>query len=128
MNAREQGMIEEEAIAWLIRTRDPHFADWEGFTAWLEQSEAHGRVYDAVCIADEQLAEQLARTEAESAVPALPIPANDVAPRRWWLAGGVAACIAVGGTFFMTTMGGGFEAQEYRTGPGERRSVQLADG
>ena len=129
MSAREQGMIEEEAIAWLIRTRDPDFGDWEGFTAWLEESEAHGRVYDALCLADEQLAGQLART-GDPEVPALPVPANDVAPRRrWWLASGIAASIAVAGTFLVTTMNrDAFPAQEYRTGPGERRSVRLADG
>ena len=89
MSAREQGMIEEEAIAWLIRTRDPDFGDWEGFTAWLEQGEAHGRAYDALCLADEQLAGQLAHS-GELEAPDLPVPANDIAPRRrWWLASGM---------------------------------------
>jgi transmembrane sensor len=124
MNAREQGR--DQAIAWVIRTRDPAFDDWDGFTAWLEQSEEHARLYDALSLADEQIAEGLAVEPAAG----LPLPANDVAPqRRWWLAGGIAAAIAVAGTFLVTTMNqGAFPAQDYRTAPGERRSVQLADG
>ena len=33
--------IEEQAAAWAVRTGDPAFEDWEGFTLWLERDPAH---------------------------------------------------------------------------------------
>ena len=33
--------IREQALAWAVRTGDPEFADWEGFTCWLEENPAH---------------------------------------------------------------------------------------
>ena len=37
--------MEEEAIAWLIRQRDPSFDDWETFEAWLAADAARARAY-----------------------------------------------------------------------------------
>src|SRR4051812_40898799 len=124
MNAREQA--EDEAIAWVIRTRDPAFADWEAFTVWLERSEANAALYDELSLADDRIAEQLARSQPA----AVPVAANDVAPRRrWWIGGAAAASIAVVGALLLTQLDkAAFPARDYRTAPGERRSVQLADG
>ena len=35
----------EQAIDWLIRQRDPAFADWEPFTDWLEADPANNEIY-----------------------------------------------------------------------------------
>jgi transmembrane sensor len=122
MNAK----AEEEAIGWVIRTRDPAFADWDAFTAWLEASDSHARLYDALCLADEAVAEQLARSQPAS----VPLPANDDVPRRrWWIGGATAASLAAVGALLLTQVDRNpFPTQDLRTGPGERRSVQLADG
>ena len=29
-------MMNEEALGWVIRTRNPEFDDWDAFTIWLE--------------------------------------------------------------------------------------------
>jgi transmembrane sensor len=35
--------LEEAARLWAIRVQDPAFADWDGFTEWLERDRAHLR-------------------------------------------------------------------------------------
>ena len=50
-----KAMMNEEALGWVIRTRDPEFADWEAFTAWLEADPAHAPAYDALMTADADL-------------------------------------------------------------------------
>jgi transmembrane sensor len=47
----------EEAIDWIIRLRDPVTADWVGFTSWLEKSPDNAAAYDAVALADADMAE-----------------------------------------------------------------------
>src|SRR3569623_1080743 len=123
----DRAALEEEAIGWVIRTRDPGFADWESFTAWLEQSEAHARLYDSLSLAEAEIADHLSRSPAAVVrTPALPGPA--VRPRRWWVGGAVAASAAATALLFTTIDRAPFPTREYVTAPGEKRVVQLADG
>ncbi len=46
----------KEAIDWVIRLRDPATADWIGFTDWLEKSSDNAAAYDAVALADADMA------------------------------------------------------------------------
>lgn len=46
-----------EAINWMIRLHDPVSADWEGFTTWLEASPDNEAAYNAVALADADMAE-----------------------------------------------------------------------
>lgn len=55
MSNRRSG-VEEQAVEWLVRLRDPAFADWDSFTAWLETDATHAEVYEALALADEQVA------------------------------------------------------------------------
>lgn len=42
---------------WLIRQRDPDFADWDEFIEWLEADPAHAAVYDEMALLDHRLDE-----------------------------------------------------------------------
>jgi transmembrane sensor len=123
----DRAALEEEAIGWVIRTRDPGFADWEGFTAWLEQSEAHARLYDSLCLAETEIADHLSRSPAP-VVPAPALPEPALRSRRWWVGGTVAASAAAMALLFTTIDRAPFPTREYVTAPGEKRVVQLADG
>jgi transmembrane sensor len=113
--------IREQAVAWAVRTGDPEFADWEGFTCWLEEDPAHADAYDQVSLAVADAAD----------VPSLPAGANDEdapPPRvtRRWLGGALAASLAAllaVGVWQMTD-----ERYTVETAPGELRTVALAGG
>lgn len=118
---------DEQAIDWHIRQRDMSAAEWETFAAWLEESPANARAYDAVAMADALLIQPSAPTA----------PANDQAPvieaandnrgwGRWWLAGGIAAAVAlVTGPMLLHN---GPDMQVEQTRPGEMRQIALRDG
>lgn len=123
--------IREEALGWAARTADPEFAEWEAFTAWLEQDPAHAAAYDALQLALDEAAALLRDTpQASTAAPAA--PANDNPPpplsthrARWW-GGAIAAGLVLALTFLMWPGGGGEVL--YRTAPGKTRLIALADG
>ncbi|MFV0624327.1 FecR family protein [Sphingomonas sp. ac-8] len=127
MNAAPDDMLEEAARRWAIRVRDPAFADWDGFTAWLEADPVHNAAYEAVL--DDLDAADALFDVAPAAAPALvvhPVPQRDRARR--WRAPAVAAGVA------LLAVGGGWLAldrdpeQEYAAQPGQRRAIALADG
>jgi len=116
--------VEEAAIAWLIRLRDGGAEDWERFTAWLEADPEHAAVYDEVALADDALG---------ALPPAAPLPAaNDEAPpqrsfgRRTFLGWSVAAALVA--TTGYLTLHQQADLYAIETGPGQRRSIDLADG
>lgn len=113
-----------QALEWAIATRDPGFADWDGFTAWLEADAAHAAAYDAV---------QFALDDADAALTATPEPAaaNDNPPswfmrQRVWLGGAIAASLVLV-LGFMLGFGQSGETL-YRTAPGETQLIALGDG
>jgi transmembrane sensor len=106
-----------------VRTGDPAFVDWEGFTAWLELSPEHAAAYDIVSTAVAEAAEGLAATPAMSA-------ANDDAPRasghsRRWFGGALAASLVAVAMLGVWRGDGTYTEQ---TAPGVTRSIALADG
>lgn len=118
--------MNEEALGWVIRTRDPDFADWEAFTLWLEADPAHARAYDAMMHAD---------SEMDSFIPAqpvaMPVAANDAGersarrPARWVAAGGIAAILVAAVSFAVSNRS---DIYSVTTRPGETRTVALDDG
>ncbi len=70
-------MMNEEALGWVIRTRDPEFDDWDAFTIWLEGDPARATAYDALMAADADLADMV---PAEPIV--MPVAANDAGERH----------------------------------------------
>lgn len=115
---------DEQAVDWAVRVADRTFADWDGFTAWLEADPAHAIRYDAAVVAlaeAERAAAQLPR--GRTVVPAP--PRNLRRPSRW-LSGALAAALvgAVGVTLWPS------RAQPYaiETAAGEQRSFALTGG
>jgi transmembrane sensor len=119
--------LREQAADWAVRTGDPGFADWEGFTAWLEADPAHSLAYDQVMAAVADV--------AEAGLPVGSAPANDnppvePAPLRWarrgWLGGAIAASLAVVTIVGVIGLDGG--STSYATAPGEIRTIALGEG
>lgn len=129
-------MTEEAALAWVIRVRDPGFADWESFTLWLEGDPAHALAYDRLAAIDADLPAMLPAAVPHltpvlpaTVLPATIIPANDedASPRRWrWAAGGGIAAVAAALIAFVAIP----RADPYSvaTAPGQTREIALADG
>jgi transmembrane sensor len=118
-------MMNEEALGWVIRTRDPEFTNWEAFTAWLEADGAHAAAYDRLMADDAGLADVI--PEAPVTIAA---PANDPGERRWrpmrWLGGGAVAAALVA-TVSIGVMNR-TEIYSVTTRPGETRTIALDDG
>jgi len=115
----------DEALLWVIRTRDPDFTDWEAFTLWLESDAGNAKAYDAVMAQDAALAALV-----PTATPGVPSAANDTGvppPRRWrWIAGSAVAA----GLVATLSLGLFSRADIYTvtTEPGETRVVALEEG
>ncbi|MBX7481944.1 FecR family protein [Qipengyuania qiaonensis] len=112
--------ILDEAAAWAVRTSEPGFEDWPGFTDWLERAPEHAAAYDHVMLAVEDGAAML---EAD--------PANDIdeaGPVLWrrWFAPAFAACLALVAAVWVWQANDA--ASVYRTVPGETRQIALGDG
>lgn len=124
----QTGMIDEQALAWVIRTRDPEFTDWEAFTLWLEAAPANAAAYDALAATDDALPAILPPARKETV---LPVPANDPGTllwRRWrWVGGGTlaAALVAVLSVSMLQDRAAPWSVT---TRPGEHREITLADG
>lgn len=120
--------VREVALGWAIATRAPDFADWDGFTDWLEADPIHAAAYDAV---------QFALEQADAALAVLPEPAPEALPaandnppswfasRRGWLGGAIAAALVLALTSVLWI---GPQGTIYQTAPGETRLIALDDG
>lgn len=136
--SRPHAMIEDEAIGWIIRMRDPAFAGWDAFTLWLEADPVHAAIYDELALADADSAALLGETEPVKPAPVAPppprdpLPANDDIPERprWAtrrnMVGWAMAASLLGVVSYTSLMPASSYAVE--TGAGQRRSVTLADG
>ena len=114
--------ILEQAAQWAVRAGDPGFADWDAFTAWLEQDPAHAQAYDRVAAAV---------ADAAEAERAFALPANDQMPSqhplvRRWASAAVAAVLLIFAAFGLWWGEGG--VQSFETAPGETRLIALDDG
>ena len=122
-DAARSSAVEARAIDWLIRQRDPDFADWDGFADWLAEDPAHSDLYDAVASLDRDL-DSLPRAPE----PAVMIAANSSRrlSRRIWFGGAIAAALL--GAVVVPNLGLFGNAQRIETAAGEHRTVKLADG
>ena len=137
IHAHEDG-IGAQARRWVMATHDPAFAGWERLSEWLEQDPAHLLAYNEARDLDDWAAEILAAGAAQAGeTPVNEAPAGDGAEnvvefaprprnRRWFLGVGMAAAIvaALGGWTVLEQLNN----STISTQPGERRTVQLADG
>lgn len=112
--------ILDEAAAWAVRTSEPGFEDWPGFTEWLERSPDHAAAYDHVMLAVEDGVTSLEARPANDTDEAAP------APWRRWFGPALAACLALIAALWVWQVND--TASLYRTVPGETRQIALGDG
>lgn len=114
----------DAALDWAIRVADPDFADWDGYTAWLEADPAHAERYDAAVQALAEAERQVA------AVPPTPVVAQPV-PRRHWHGArwaGAAMAAAVVGAVGLNVWNDRAQPYVVETIAGQQRTVPLGDG
>lgn len=129
--------LRDEAVAWLVRVQSDAATadDWTALTDWLEGSEDRLAAFEEAELIVSDLTER--RDEIAQALP--PAAPNVVsfprgerrpaaAPRRAWIAGAIAASLAVmvGGPALWNASQGTLVT--YETKPGETRRIDLADG
>ena len=56
----DETRIRADALDWLIRQRDPAFAEWEAFADWLDADPARAELYQAMAAADADMADLIA--------------------------------------------------------------------
>lgn len=125
MTATLSDPIRDAAIDWLIRQRDPDFADWDLFTDWLSADPRHAVIYQEMAVADAEMADLIATGPASPVVATPP-----VVPRRrflGWVGGGLAASLLAGLSGY-TLMQASPQPYSVETAGGERLSVTLRDG
>ena len=124
-------MIKQEAIAWVVRLHNSRMTseDRRAFESWQGQSPAHARMFQEVSAVWEDPELHAAAARNAQAAPPLSSYRQPV-PRRVWMKSlvAMAACavlvVTVGIQFDLITR---FQA-DHRTGVGERRMIELADG
>lgn len=120
---------EAAALDWVIRQRDPEFADWDAFTDWLGADPAHAEAYHEAAALDADLA---ALPPAEEPAE-LPRDAGNVVAfprrvsRRTWLSGAVAASL-VGLVSYSALRDTAPDHYRVETAMGETRVIALEDG
>ncbi|MCT2398456.1 FecR family protein [Novosphingobium mangrovi (ex Huang et al. 2023)] len=121
--------IHEQALDWAVRTGDPAFTDWAGFTAWLEADPAHAQAYDAISASVAEGAELLRVAGPANDISAShePVSQAPVSSRRRWLGGVLAASVAlvVGVGLWQRERA---DLYEIATAPGEIRTLTMRDG
>jgi transmembrane sensor len=112
--------VNEEALAWLVRTNDPDFEDWEAFTDWLESDPGNATAYHRLADSEIEM-----RPFVERVAPGAPLPMKAPArTRRYAIAAGLAVVAAAGATILVPRL----SPVPYSTGPGEQRTIALAQG
>lgn len=123
-NALPTPEIAEAARLWAIRAGDPGFADWDGFTQWLEESPAHLAAYETALAQADEAAELLAAAPRPAWQPE---PDSGYRPPRRWFAGAAVAA-AVAAITGWGLIDRGHSPEQIATAPGEHRTIALADG
>ncbi|WP_432770592.1 MAG: DUF4880 domain-containing protein [Sphingopyxis sp.] len=127
MQADARHAAEARAIDWLIRQRDPGFADWDGFADWLAEDSEHAAIYDALADLDRDLDALPPMAPATPVIPVSPARAPLRRPsRRAWFGGAIAAALV--GAIGLSSLDLFADANRIETAAGEQRTVALADG
>ena len=115
--------IEARATDWVIRQRNPDFADWEEFADWLEEDPRHLATYDYLANMDVELGSLPVRARPAGVV-SFERPKRFAPTRRAWLGGAMAATLV--GMISYSFIGG--DGTRIETIAGEHRTLHLADG
>eukprot|EP01042_Synura_sphagnicola_P036120 gene36120-46223_t len=125
MDKVDADAVDEAAVAWFVRLRDEEVteADRAAFAVWLKADPAHERAWGEL--------EALWGALDQVAVPGMVAPVTDRPerrrPRAFWRPLAAAAMLLLAVTAALRLLPPGLLA-DYRTGIGERRVVDLADG
>lgn len=120
----------DDAIGWHLRLPELADAEWPAFIAWLEASPANRAAYEEVVAADALAQQGLDRARTAA-------PANDAGtdtgritalrrPGARWLAGTVAASVALISALALWPHGDGLDVE--RTAAGMTKQLALVDG
>lgn len=115
--------IDAQASDWIIRQRDPAFADWDAFADWLAENAAHAEAYDALALIDADL--DALPPEAKPSIVINPEQPRRPS-RRMWFGGAVAAALVAAIT--LPNLGLFGNPNRIETAAGEHRMITLADG
>lgn len=119
--------IIDEALAW-HHALESDDADWDGYTVWLEADPRHRLAFDQISIVDDAVVRN--RETLGSILTARdPEPQHEIrAPRRGKrLAFGMTAAAAIAVAIGIPALMRPEPATTYTTGPGESRTIALAD-
>ena len=116
--------MDDAAIDWVIRLRDPGFDGWDAFEAWLAADPAHADAYRRLAVADADMDDLL--RSLPSARPSVVVPTHRSITRRAWLGGAIAASIT--GLIGFGVIERQPALYPVETAPGVRRTVTLEDG
>lgn len=118
--------INDAALDWVIRLRDPGFNGWEAFEAWLAADAAHAEAYHATAVADADMAAMVASLPRPVPVVLAPPPVSRRRALRPWFGGAIAASVAaIAGVAMLQSRPDPYIIE---TPAGVQRSVTLADG
>ncbi|WP_426162789.1 FecR family protein [Sandarakinorhabdus sp. DWP1-3-1] len=125
-----QDMNNDAALDWVIRLRDPDFEGWEAFEAWLAADPANADAYQAMAVADADIARVVAAVPRPAA-PARARPLASIMPprrpvSRRWFGAAIAASVAAAAGF--AVLQSRPEPYVIKTPAGMPRSIVLADG
>lgn len=123
----------DTARLWMVRASESDFDQWNDLTEWLEADPAHLAAYEAALEEQSWMDDLLTHPDAASVLYQDDVAEEEAAPpqvsrvRRWWIGGGaIAASLAA--VAVLTLQPFASQMIDVQTGPGEHRTVTLADG
>lgn len=122
----------DTARLWMVRASDSNFAQWDDLTEWLEADPAHLAAYEAALEEQSWVDDLLNQPDAASVLYQDDVTDEPEQPqvsraRRWWLGGGALAA-SLAAVAVLTLQPFTSQMIEVQTGPGEHRTITLADG
>lgn len=117
----------DEALAWQAALECDD-ADWDGYISWLEADPSHRQAFDAVALTSAMVEEHGAAVRSLLDVEPVAAGPTRAPGRRWMVAGGVAAALALAIAVGLPMRDAPDVATTYASGAAASRTVALASG